>query len=130
MRISRRAVLAGMATTVLAGGRAFGDGNYPSRPIQIIVPATAGGQSDIGARRIGELLHEALGQPIVIDNRTGAGGSIATTLLSRAEKDGYTAAKHQHEVGTGYFDEVARVIAGGECSTVALAGSTEAEQFR
>jgi isocitrate lyase len=47
-----------------------------------------------------------------------------------AEKHGYTATKHQHEVGTGYFDEVARVIAGGECSTVALAGSTEAEQFR
>jgi isocitrate/methylisocitrate lyase len=47
-----------------------------------------------------------------------------------AEKDGYTGTKHQHEVGTGYFDEVARVIAGGECSTVALAGSTETEQFR
>jgi isocitrate lyase len=47
-----------------------------------------------------------------------------------AETDGYTATKHQHEVGTGYFDEVARVIAGGECSTVALDGSTEVEQFR
>ena len=47
-----------------------------------------------------------------------------------AEKRGYTATKHQHEVGAGYFDEVARVIAGGECSTTALAGSTEAEQFR
>ncbi len=47
-----------------------------------------------------------------------------------AEKRGYTATKHQHEVGTGYFDEVARVVAGGECSTFALAGSTEAEQFR
>ncbi len=46
-----------------------------------------------------------------------------------AEKDGYTATKHQHEVGTGYFDEVANVIAGGECSTGALRGSTEAEQF-
>jgi isocitrate lyase len=46
-----------------------------------------------------------------------------------AEKDGYTAAKHQHEVGTGYFDEVAKVIAGGEVSTAALVGSTEAEQF-
>ncbi len=45
------------------------------------------------------------------------------------EKDGYTATKHQHEVGTGYFDEVAKVIAGGECSTAALAGSTEQEQF-
>ena len=46
-----------------------------------------------------------------------------------AEKDGYTAAKHQHEVGTGYFDEVAKVIAGGAVSTAALVGSTEAEQF-
>jgi len=46
-----------------------------------------------------------------------------------AEPEGYTATKHQHEVGTGYFDEVARVIAGGETSTAALKGSTEAEQF-
>ena len=46
-----------------------------------------------------------------------------------AEADGYTATKHQREVGTGYFDEVAQVIAGGECSTTALRGSTEQEQF-
>ena len=47
-----------------------------------------------------------------------------------AESDGYTATKHQHEVGAGYFDAVARVIAGGECSTAALSGSTEEEQFQ
>ncbi len=46
-----------------------------------------------------------------------------------AEADGYTATKHQREVGTGYFDEVAQVIAGGESSTTALRGSTEQEQF-
>jgi isocitrate lyase len=46
-----------------------------------------------------------------------------------AEADGYTATKHQHEVGTGYFDDVAQVIMGGECATTALAGSTEQEQF-
>src|SRR5438309_4078694 len=46
-----------------------------------------------------------------------------------AEADGYTATKHQREVGTGYFDEVARAISGGECSTAALCGSTEEEQF-
>ncbi|MFL6538921.1 MAG: isocitrate lyase, partial [Chthoniobacterales bacterium] len=46
-----------------------------------------------------------------------------------AEKHGYSATRHQHEVGTGYFDDVAKVIAGGDCSTAALAGSTEAEQF-
>ena len=46
-----------------------------------------------------------------------------------AESEGYTATRHQHEVGTGYFDEVARIIGGGECSTAALCGSTEHEQF-
>jgi isocitrate lyase len=46
-----------------------------------------------------------------------------------AEADGYTATKHQREVGTGYFDEVAQVIMGGESSTAALTGSTEEEQF-
>lgn len=46
-----------------------------------------------------------------------------------AEERGYTATKHQREVGTGYFDEVAQVISGGQASTLALAESTEAEQF-
>ena len=46
-----------------------------------------------------------------------------------AEALGYTATKHQHEVGTGYFDEVAKVISGGDCATAALSGSTEEEQF-
>jgi isocitrate lyase len=46
-----------------------------------------------------------------------------------AEADGYTATKHQQEVGTGYFDEVAKVIGGSDCSTTALGGSTEEEQF-
>jgi isocitrate lyase len=60
-------------------------------------------------------------------------GMAAYSELQEAEfameNDGYTATKHQHEVGTGYFDEVARVISGGDCSTAALAGSTESEQF-
>jgi len=60
-------------------------------------------------------------------------GMAAYSRLQQAEfgseKEGYTATRHQREVGTGYFDEVAQVIAGGESSTVALAGSTEAEQF-
>jgi isocitrate lyase len=47
----------------------------------------------------------------------------------RSEQYGYTATRHQREVGTGYFDEVAQVITGGTSSTTALKGSTEAEQF-
>jgi isocitrate lyase len=45
------------------------------------------------------------------------------------EQHGYTATKHQREVGTGYFDEVAQIVSGGKSSTTALAGSTEVEQF-
>ena len=62
-----------------------------------------------------------------------AQGMAAYSKLQEAEfaleEQGYTATKHQHEVGTGYFDEVAQVISGGRSSTTALAGSTEAEQF-
>lgn len=60
-------------------------------------------------------------------------GMAAYTELQQAEfaaeKYGYTATRHQREVGTGYFDEVAQVISGGQASTVALKGSTEEEQF-
>jgi isocitrate lyase len=60
-------------------------------------------------------------------------GMAAYSELQEAEfaaaDDGYTATKHQHEVGTGYFDAVAQVISGGECSTAALSGSTEEAQF-
>jgi len=60
-------------------------------------------------------------------------GMTAYSELQEAEfaaaRDGYTATKHQHEVGTGYFDAVAQVISGGECSTAALCGSTEEAQF-
>ncbi|HUP45953.1 MAG TPA: isocitrate lyase [Thermoanaerobaculia bacterium] len=63
----------------------------------------------------------------------GQEGMTAYSRLQQAEfaaeKDGYTATKHQREVGTGYFDEVAKVISGGEASTIALEGSTEAAQF-
>ena len=60
-------------------------------------------------------------------------GMLAYTRLQArefsAEDDGYTATRHQHEVGVGYFDQVATVVSGGLASTTALAGSTEAEQF-
>jgi len=60
-------------------------------------------------------------------------GMAAYSELQEAEfaaaADGYSATKHQHEVGTGYFDAVAQAISGGECSTTALCGSTEEAQF-
>jgi tripartite-type tricarboxylate transporter receptor subunit TctC len=62
---------------------------YPSRPVRIVVPFAAGGGSDIVARLLGQWLSERLGQPFIIDNRPGAGGTIGTEAVIRAAADGY-----------------------------------------
>ena len=64
--------------------------DYPSRPITLVVPYSAGGGNDIMARVAGEKMSPALGQQIVIENRGGAGGSIATRQVAKAAPDGYT----------------------------------------
>ena len=64
--------------------------SYPSQPITIVVPFPAGGGSDLIARRLAEGLRAELGQPIVIDNRAGAGGNIGANLVAKARPDGYT----------------------------------------
>src|ERR1700730_9228633 len=63
---------------------------YPTRPVRIIVGLPAGSSSDIGARLMGQWLQERLGQPLVIENRPGAGTNIATDAVVRAPPDGYT----------------------------------------
>jgi len=63
---------------------------YPSRPVRLIVTTPAGGSPDIIARLIGQWLSERLGQPIVVDNRSGASGNIGTEIVVRAPPDGYT----------------------------------------
>ena len=63
---------------------------YPSRPITIVVPFGPGSGTDLGARLLGQKLSEALGQPVVIDNKPGANGSIAAELAAKARPDGYT----------------------------------------
>ena len=63
---------------------------YPSRPITMIVPFAAGGSTDVIARVVAEAMRGVLGQPVVIDNRGGAGGSIGTAAIAKAEPDGYT----------------------------------------
>jgi hypothetical protein len=63
---------------------------YPERPITMVVPFSAGGTTDILARIVGEELGRRLGQQVVIDNRTGAGGNIGTAVVAKAAPDGYT----------------------------------------
>ncbi len=64
--------------------------DYPTKPIRIIVPFGAGGPADVTARLIGNILQEKFGQPIVVENRTGAGGVIGTVEAAKSPPDGYT----------------------------------------
>jgi tripartite-type tricarboxylate transporter receptor subunit TctC len=63
---------------------------WPSKQITLVVPQTAGGANDTVARAYGQRLGALLGQPVVIENRPGAGGNVGTALVARAPKDGYT----------------------------------------
>lgn len=83
----RRVVLAGLA--IAAAGPAFGQA-WPSKPITMIVPFAAGGPTDLLARIIGERMGKELGQQFVIENVTGAAGTIAMAKLARSAPDGYT----------------------------------------
>ena len=64
--------------------------DFPSRPIKLIVGAPAGGTTDLLARSIGNEMGKSLGQPIVVDNRGGAGGNIAADAVAKSPADGYT----------------------------------------
>lgn len=77
------------ATGLLAAQAARAD-TFPSRPIRIIVPFSAGGGVDTLARLVGERVGMQIDQPVVVDNRPGASGNIATTMVSQAAPDGYT----------------------------------------
>ena len=86
-----RLVLAMTAIAAISGfaGSAAAQ-SFPSRPITMIVPFAAGGPTDVIARVIGERMGQSLGQPVVIENVTGAGGTIAAGRVARAAPDGYT----------------------------------------
>jgi tripartite-type tricarboxylate transporter receptor subunit TctC len=92
MKLPRRGFLhlaAGAAALPAISRLAFAQ-TYPTRPVRLVVPAPAGGSFDITARLVGQWLSERLGQPFVIENRSGAGTNIGTEAVVRAPADGYT----------------------------------------
>jgi tripartite-type tricarboxylate transporter receptor subunit TctC len=86
--MTRRCALAGIA--LAAGSMAYAQADYPTRPITLIVPYGAGGGTSNMARALGDQLAKRLGQPVVLDYKPGAGGTLGVVHTKRAKADGYT----------------------------------------
>ncbi|CAP41543.1 MULTISPECIES: Bug family tripartite tricarboxylate transporter substrate binding protein [Alcaligenaceae] len=89
MRIAGFSAAMAVVCAVGMSSASFAD-SFPNKPIRLIVPYTAGGQTDILGRALGKELSAALGQPVVIENHTGAGGNIGMDMVVKATPDGYT----------------------------------------
>ena len=93
--LPRRAALqalgaAGLAAALPGSARAQSADAWPSRPISYVVPFTPGGSTDVIGRLIAQKLAEALGQPVVVDNKPGAAGAVGASYVAKAKADGYT----------------------------------------
>lgn len=87
-RAGRRTAMAmALGLGLLSAGQAA---DWPERPVRLLVPATPGATPDVFARILAEKLQERLGQPVVVDNKPGAGGAIAVQAVAKARPDGYT----------------------------------------
>lgn len=85
-------VIAVLATSAPALAQRDPAQSYPSKPIRLIVPFAAGGGTDLAARTIAQMLTEAWGQPVIVDNRAGANGTIGVDIAAKSPPDGYTLA--------------------------------------
>ena len=89
-RVTFSTVIAMSVAVAATSGIAHAQQNFPSKPIRIVVPFSPGGTSDTLARLIGQKMSESWGQPVVIETRTGAGGTIGTGIVAKATPDGHT----------------------------------------
>ncbi|MEA2854873.1 MAG: hypothetical protein QOE02_4894, partial [Rhodospirillaceae bacterium] len=78
------------ALLLLVAGPVFAQGAYPTKQVRMVVPFPAGGSADVLCRIVGEKLSAAWSQPVIVDNRAGAGGNVGAEIAYRAEPDGYT----------------------------------------
>jgi tripartite-type tricarboxylate transporter receptor subunit TctC len=99
-RALRRLAAPLLALGCLAGGPATAQDNYPNHAISLVVPFAAGGPTDVVARSLGAAMSKTLGQSIIVENRPGAGGTLAATHVARAAPDGYTFLIHHNGMAT------------------------------
>jgi len=88
---------------------ALAQDKFPSRPIKLVVPAAAGGSTDMGARIVAKYMSESLGQPVVVENKGGAGGRLGPTEVARAPADGYTLL-YGNSIGQALLPAVAKNV--------------------
>ena len=87
--MKRSSVVLALVLTSLSAGNAWSQA-YPNRPIRVLVPFAAGGAVDTLARIVGQKLSEGIGQPVIVENRPGAGGNLDSDVLLKSPADGYT----------------------------------------
>ena len=100
---SRRKIIVGGASLgvpLLWSGASRADDPYPSKVITILVPQTPGGANDIIGRALAQKLSGAIGTPVIVENKPGAGGNVGTTYVARQPKDGYTLLLNAQSVQT------------------------------
>ena len=89
--LSRRTLVTTVAFALALGASsAFAQAAWPAKPIRLVIPFPAGGSTDIVGRLVAEKLSQSLGQPVVVDNRGGAGGTTGSDVVAKAAPDGYT----------------------------------------
>ena len=88
--LSRRRFLASTAAALAAPSVARAVGEWPAKPVRVVVPFTPGGSTDITARLVSNRLQEVWGQSVVVENKPGAGGNIAADMVAHGDADGYT----------------------------------------
>ena len=98
--MNRRNLLQATSLAIALPSLAWAQDKYPSKPITLICPYAAGGNADQRSRQIGRFISTTLGQPVIVDNKPGAGGNIGTEAVARAKPDGYT-------IGMGNFAPLA-----------------------
>lgn len=119
----RRIWIAAAAVLLLASANARAD-NWPSKPIRVIIPFGAGSATDVIPRIVLDKLSAQLGQPIVVENRGGAGGTLGTGMVAKADPDGYTllTTSSAHTIGPALYPNLSYDV-GREFTAVGVMGS-------